>query len=225
MSRETVEPTLDEYGAEVHPAYGMIGASRVSGNAALFDSDIVHQHFVVLRIGRASRRRDLNRDWVHESGGRGQVVEVAMSEAQWASMISSMNTAGVPCTIVRTEKDGDVAGLVFDPRLAVSHAEVRSAADKALAEIADAMAAYEAHKTAANLRTLHYAIKNGPANMEFAATSLTEHAENVVQKARVDIESMVVAKAQQMGLGPDEVDRMIAATQEQPPAIEAPDDL
>lgn len=39
-------------------------------------------------------------------------------------------------------------------------------------------------------------------NVAFAARSLNEHAENVVQRARADIEAMVLSKATQLGLDP-----------------------
>jgi hypothetical protein len=199
------QPTRDKWDAEVHPSWGLIGANRVSqggAGAVLFDSDVRHNHYVILRIGRASRRRDLHRDWVGESGGRGELVEVAMSEAQWASMISSMNTSGVPCTIRRTEKDGQMPELDFDSRLDLTHKEVREKAEDAVEEVKRARDAYAERKTAANLRALHFAIENLPANFEFAAKSLTEHAEAVVQKSRADVEAFVMHKAQQLGLDP-----------------------
>lgn len=206
--REIEQVSKDEYGYDIHPAWGMIGASRVStgggpyGGAVLFDSDVAHQHYVVLRIGRASRKRDLHTDWISERGGRGDIVEVAMSEAQWASMVSSMNTSGVPCTIRRTEKDGIMPDLDFDSRLDLTHREIKTAAVKAMEKVVEARDAYEAKKNAANLRALHFAIENMPANLEFAAKQLTEHSETVVQKARADVEAFAINKAQELGLNP-----------------------
>lgn len=222
-TRDVAEVTQDEHGDDTHPAFGMIGASRVSSTpgAALFDSDVVHQHYVVLKIDRAVRKRDLNHDWIH-SGGFGKIVEVAMSEAQWASLISSMNTAGVACTLRRTEVDGRLPDLEFESRLAVSHAETREAAHRAFDAIKEARDAYEQHKTAANLRNLHFAIENAPANVDFAAKSLTKHAENVVQKSRADLEAMVIQLAKQRGIDPDQLSidgRTVAAGQ-----IEAADE-
>lgn len=195
----TEKPTITERG-EAHPAWGLIGASRVSSSppgVALFDSDIRHQHYVIVRLKRASRKRDLGRDWKHSEE---QIVEVAMSEAQWASFVSSMNVGdGVPCTIERVGTEG-MPGVEYEPRLAVSMDEVDNAAHKAIEEIQAAFDAYQEHRTAANRRTLEYAIKNAPSNMSFAAKSLSEHAENVVQRARADIEAMVTAKADQLGI-------------------------
>src|SRR5688572_30436551 len=106
--REVQEPTVDERGDERHPAWGMIGAARVQTTppgAVLFDSDLRHQHNVIITLYEARRNRgDLYRD--HLMAER-QVVEVQMSEAQWASFVSSMNAGdGVPCTIRTRPTEG-----------------------------------------------------------------------------------------------------------------------
>ena len=201
MRQNTEKPTLNEHGEEVHPAWGLIGASRVSSNpgAALFDSDILHSHYVVVRLKRASRKRDLGHDWKH---GEGEIVEIAMSEAQWASFVSTMNVGGgVPCTIERVIGD-TMPGVEYEPRLAVSMDEVENAATKAMEKSTKAFAAYREKKTAENLRSLEAAINNAPTNISYAAKTLSEHGENVVQRARADIEAMVTSKAEQLGIEP-----------------------
>lgn len=206
MARKpTEQPTLTEGGEETHPAWGLIGASRVSTSppgASLFDSDIRHQHYVVVRVRKASRKRNLGHDWKH---GEEEIVEVAMSEAQWASFVSSMNVGdGVPCTIERLGWE-PVPGVEHQPRLALSMEEVRDAAAKSMEEINEALAAYTEKKTTANLRDLEARIRNAPANMTFAAETLSKHGENVVQRARADVEAMVVTKAKQLGIDPAEI--------------------
>jgi hypothetical protein len=211
MKRDVTEPTLDKWEHEVHPAFGLIGASRVSNSppgSVLFDSDIRHQHSVVVRVSTATRKRDLSHDWIHQDK---EFLEVEMSEAQWASFVSSMNVgSGVPCTIRRREDDVFVDAPPYQPRLQESMREVHGAADKTFSQIKEALAAYEAHKTAANLRTLHYTIENATANVDYTARRMGEHAENVVQRARADIEAFVVNKAQQLGLTAAEVGQPFA---------------
>lgn len=203
--RETVDPTTNDHGYDEHPAWGMIGAYRVQVSppgSTLFDSDIRHAHTVIVRLRKAERKRRLNHDHIVE--GR-EFVEIEMSEAQWASFVSSMNSSGVPCTIRRREDDVFVPEMPFEPRMKESMAEVRGAADKAAETVRAAFAVYAEKKNARNLRSLQAAIDNMPANVEFAAKSMTEHAENVVQRARADIEAMVTAKAAQLGLDPGDV--------------------
>lgn len=205
MRREPLPPTADEDGRETHPAWAMIGAARVqsgSPGAALFDSDIRHQHTVIVRLSTASRRRTLNSDHLMAEK---EFIEVEMSEAQWASFVSSMNSGGVPCTVRRREDDYMVPGVIFESRIQESMKETRGAADQAFQAVREAFEAYDEKRNAANLRTLKYAIANAPANVEFAGKSLNEHAENVVQKARADIEAMVTSRARQLGIEPGEL--------------------
>jgi len=139
-----------------------------------------------------------------------------MSEAQWASFVSTMNVGdGVPCTIQRRERQ-PVPKVPHEPRLAESMAEVRGAADKAMAEIKEAFDTYNEKRTAANRKALESAIRNAPSNIGFAAKSLSEHAENVVQKARADVEAMVLSKIEQQGLDPGEVELPLLEEGEEP---------
>lgn len=219
MNRDIVEPTQNEREDETHPAYGMIRASRVNNSpgSVLFDSDLQHQQSVVLTISRATRKRQLNRDWVHSDK---DLIEVEMSEAQWASFVSSMNTSGVPCTLRRTENEIKVPGLLHAPRLAESAAEVHSAAETAFEEIQKALEAYEAalsskapaKERSALLNDLHWAIKNAVPNVDYAGKSLAGYVENVVQKARADLEAMVARHADHLGLDPASTASALALT-------------
>ena len=186
---------------ETHPSFAMARVNTVHGNpgAVLFDSDLRHSRYVILSISTAERKRDLNHDYIH---ARKELIEVSMSQAQWGALVSSFGTEGVPCTISR-QNGHLVEAPEFAPRLAESMAEVRSAADDATQEIAEAFAefqkAFESGEGKKVLReklgTLSARINNAPKNMEYAAESLTKHAENVVTKARADIEAMVAAAA------------------------------
>lgn len=200
-------PQTDANGYESHPAFGVIGASRGSSQpgVALFDSDIKHTNTVRIRIGRAVRSRDLHHDWI---GGREQLIELELSEAQWASFVSTMNVGdGVPCTVRRVGVDW-MPDPPYDPRLAHSMAETHDAAIAAFSKIRDAMEAYEATlkgpAKARNeaLRTLRSTIQNAVPNVDYAGKVLVEHAEDVVTKARADIEAFVVGKALQLGMDP-----------------------
>ncbi|HEV7872112.1 MAG TPA: hypothetical protein VGO95_12725, partial [Modestobacter sp.] len=51
---------------------------------------------------------------------------------------------------------------------------------------------------------LRHAINGVEATLTFAASSLSEHAESVVQKARADLEAMVAQEVSRLGLEPSE---------------------
>lgn len=88
--------------AETHPSFALVAISRVSGKSRLFDSPFEHQHYITLSIKRADRTRtDLHTDHIM---GRDELIEVAMSEVQFAHMVTSLNMGqGTPCTITRHE--------------------------------------------------------------------------------------------------------------------------
>jgi hypothetical protein len=207
VPRETVPVRKTDRGDDTHPAFGMVQVHRYSNTpgAILFDSDIRHGHTVALTIHRATRKRDLARDWIHSD--LREIAQIEMSEAQWASLVSSMGSSGVPCTIRATETNPRVPELPYDPRLAHSMKEVHEAADKTFGKIEQAMQSFDALDPKATakekreaLQRLRSTIFNATPNVAFTAKSLVEHAENVVQRSRADIEAMAIQAAEEMGL-------------------------
>lgn len=193
----TTPITIREDGSETHESWIVLNASRVTSYPGqyLFDSEIAHQHYVTVRVSRCSRRRDLNHDWVH---GEDLLMEVAMSMAQWGAFVSSFGDgSGQPATL--WWHDGPVAQAPHDPRLGESVREVRESGDRALEGIVDEytklVQAFEAGAGKREMRerihSLGCRVENAPKNMEFAAKTLVEHTENVVTKARADIEAML----------------------------------
>lgn len=85
---------------ERDPSFGVVSISRVQGQRRLFDSPFEHHHFITLSIRRAYRTRtNLHSDYI---GDGEELIEVAMSEVQFANMITSLNVGGgTPCTIAR----------------------------------------------------------------------------------------------------------------------------
>ena len=84
--------------SETHESYGLIGCSRISGGTRnLFGSSINHSNTISLRIKTATKQRHNDRDWYF---GRKQLIEVEMSQTQFAEMITSIGVGdGVPCTL------------------------------------------------------------------------------------------------------------------------------
>ena len=65
--------------------------------ARLFDSEIAHQHYVVVTARRCVRKRDLKRDWTFATE---VIFECSMSQAQWGAFVSSFGQgSGVPATL------------------------------------------------------------------------------------------------------------------------------
>lgn len=190
MSHEEVPTTIDKTGNETHPAFGMAHVNRVSSTRgqSMFDSEIEHTHFVSLTINRATRSRELNRDWIYE---RDNLIEINMSEAQWAQLVSSMNSSGTPVTLAWTKEEGYIPRIPFAPRLALSREEVHTAATKAYEKVNAAFTEVEAKPTKANLRALKTALEHAISGVDYATKTLDEHTENTVAKARADIEAII----------------------------------
>lgn len=180
---------VDDYGDETHPAFGMVTVNRTtsSGGVSLFDSEITHQHFVSLRISTATRKRDLSRDWIHP---RNPIIEIAMSETQWGALVSSVGSSGVPVTLDWTREEGDLPDIPYEPRMQHNLAEIKNVAKKMFDGAMAALAAVELKPTKVNIRNLRIRMENSAPNVVFAAESLTEHVEAVVNKAKADIEAM-----------------------------------
>jgi hypothetical protein len=203
MPAEVTQIRIDENGNEMHESWLLLTASRVSSSpgAWLFDSEIQHNHYMVVTISRCKRHRTLNRDYKHSTN---ILLEMNMSFSQWAEFVSSIGDGGgASATLTMLVGEGHVPQAPPDSRLAESHREVLDAGSKALRQV---QAAYDELKAAFEmggkraqreaLVSLGHTIGNAPRNMEFAAESLTEHVENVVAKARADIEAMVEAAAE-----------------------------
>jgi len=96
---ETVNSSLDTEFEEEHESFGMVSIGRIQGGRHLFGSSIEqHGTFFRLSITQASVKHSLSRDWYH--GNLKTLIEIDLSPAQFAEMITSLNMGGgVPCTI------------------------------------------------------------------------------------------------------------------------------
>lgn len=187
-----------------HPAFGSISARRVQGSAQLFDSELHHQHYVTVSIGRAKIYRDGTQD--RAMGEMRDMIEVAMSEAQWATFISSMNVGiGVPCTLRRL----DNVGVPQIPRpKEPTRRRFERALDATMTKIRDNLVKMSDGIDGAITKTKATALKQGLINAAdqltdnagFVAEMFIEHMENVTEKAKIEINAYVTATVHTAGL-------------------------
>lgn len=203
-------------GSEIHPSWVSVRFNKVAVSppgAKLVASDVHHQHVVVMTVSRASRKRDLHRTWWHEER---ELIEVAMSEAQFAAAITSFGDGSAkPATLWR--KDGemipDCAEDLGSTEIRQTIREVQTSAEDAIAHLAEKVAELnkliedkagaKAIREAASSLTHH--VDNLPKNLRFTAESLQKTVETVVTKARYDIEAMVEGRAKALGIPAREV--------------------
>lgn len=140
---------MADFGDEIHnDAFGVIGISHVQGRRDLFMIDYPQDHYVVLTIKQAKLNRHLSRDWVFPET---EIIRVALSETQFARMISSPNRGeGVPCTLERytDPKSGEFKSPklegTYAGKVATFAAEVKDDAKQAAQGMAEALAALDA---------------------------------------------------------------------------------
>ncbi len=176
---------------ERHPAYAQIGANRVSGGAYLYGSDFRHQHYIMLQIHDSVLHRQLSGDRPH-SGKR--LIEVAMSEAQWATFVSSLNQGGgVQCTLEYTPEAGLVPPIAQpkDRKLQFSQ-EMTERFDMAVRALKVLAAQIDESPLSGKKKKelkdqLRVAKMNLAPNMDFVATQFDEHMERTVERAKAEV--------------------------------------
>jgi hypothetical protein len=198
MRRPIVEPaTTSELGPggigrEVsrHAAYGQVSIHHVQGASHLYGSDFEHRSYVRLSIKRSELHRDLAHDWHFE---REPLIEIALSEAQYAAMISAPNRQGVPCTIEHVN-GAMVPGLPRRDTTKLYNAEIER-------KLHDTVRLLEAQRDAIKagvsklpkkaqeevLRPIETAIREIGGNTPFVIRSFGEHMEQTVVNAKIEV--------------------------------------
>jgi len=195
MHRTIEAPTAQHDGGETHPAFALASVSRGSYSGegvVLFQSEVRHPRAVTLSISRAVRYRDLGSDWLRPTEG---LIEITMTESQWASLCASDSGRGIPVTLDRYEGDL-VPGLELAPRLELQATEAIESAKKGLERVQAAMAALEEKNTVANRKALRTAIDHLPKSIEFATKQLERHVESVKDQVKADLEAEALRVAQ-----------------------------
>jgi hypothetical protein len=172
-----------------HPAFAMIGASRVSGHTNLFGSDFHHNNYMVVRIKGAEFHRSLNRDW---HMGRESYIEVAMTESQWATFVSAPNIGdGTPCTL--TQHGGKrIPGIPSLERSKLVKMEVDEDLAETVRFLDEALAAVDglglskkkADEVSSKIRSARKRLDD---HIPFAAKQFGEYVEDTIEKGKQEI--------------------------------------
>lgn len=193
----------------VHPSFGQINASRVSVGGAgrgisLYGTDFDHNSFIEVSIQTSELHRSLSHDRPHP---RKQVVKIAMSEAQWATFVSSMNIgSGVQCTLRFVTGQGHIPSIK----------DQKKTADKFKIEMGDHLAGIleeviavqnavdELNLTKGKLDPIKSALakirQDIKSNLPFIEESFDRHVEEIVEKSKVEIHGYMTGLLQQIGI-------------------------
>lgn len=206
MGRDTVKPVTVSNGKNgsvtTHPAYAQISASRVTGDVNLYDSDFTHHHFMAITIKRSELHRNLNRDW-HFDGQ--ELIEVALSESQWATFISSPNHGGTPCTLeyfngkhVERLPRPDATTEQFSAEIKEDLKDCVDAIEKTLQEIGElGLSKVKADKLSASLEKAKSFLTSGA---PFIASQFNKQMERSVEKAKQEVHGYITNAALRAGI-------------------------
>lgn len=209
MSIEYVDPKIEQRkgpgseSVETHPAYAQIAASRVSGGANLYGSDFNHQHYVTISIHASELHRSLSRDWPF---ARQEYIEVALSEAQWATFVSSMNVGqGTQCTLNHLAGKGIPQIPSAPKRQHQFKMEVDARLQNALKSLSDLREAIKSSKLSVKVQNeilthLIYAENDLASNIGFVASQFGEHIEGVTEAAKIEINAYIQNTITRAGL-------------------------
>lgn len=198
---------------ETHPAFGVVGFSRVSGNPGkLFGSNLTtHGSYIMLRISQAKRRHDLGRDLVM-ADRRERAIEVSLSAEQFAQLLTTMNVGdGVPCTITR--RDGKrvpdmPAGEKSEPERIQENFEENTKEFTAQLGVG-IKEARESLRGKAPMRrkerdhiaeVLEWVLREVQSNMPFHLRQFQESTDRTVNQAKAEVDSFVTTVAFNAGM-------------------------
>jgi hypothetical protein len=205
-----------------HPAFGQVTAHRFSSTGTVcYGSSVEHHTGIRLRIHESTQYRALAQDRQH--AGRA-IVEVVLTEAQWATLVSSLNHGdGVPCTLcLRPTGPLKVLpgiGESYLTRQRTAHADDLRSMLKTHTDRLRAAAAKVTTKTLHRELSLIADALDGAA--PFVADKFVAHTETLVEEAKQDIEGYLLVR----GLAPQTPFEALgpgAASVLTPPAEEAP---
>lgn len=204
MEQEIEVEETDRGTVLTHPAFAQIRASRVSGgNTRLYDSDFTHNHYMTITIRRSELHRDLSRDWHF---GKNEIIEVALSEAQWATFVSSPNIgSGVPCTLQRLQGEGVIPSLPPRDLSATFKKEVDTDMKEAV-EFLDALSADIAKSglSGKKINALNGQVRMArmriTSSLDFVASQFSEHMETTTEKAKQEVHGYVLSTIQRAGI-------------------------
>ena len=191
----------DEYS---HRAYGQIVFARTTGvNRYLYGSDFNHSNTICISISRSSLSRNHGID---HSFSREELIEVELSESQWASMVSSLNMgSGTLCTIRHV--DGQYMPTLPPPE------EKQEIFKKSLSDTLETSLRYAKElramlegsgmskkKIDEMLSKLNQVEMNIDSNVDYVGKVFGEHMERTVSKAKVEVEAYVTGTINRAGL-------------------------
>lgn len=198
---------------ETHPSWGMVQFVRreCGGPNRLFASSLPkHGTTIALKIMHAVRHHETGRDWYVGDHAVPEIVEVELSAAQFAALLTTMNVGdGVPCTLryVHGERMPDVPE---DPgetgRVRQSVADdfkgIVTKLEDLLGKATDVLAqkTIKAGDRKDLLETLRRIRQDIESNLPFMVKQFEEATEKITTAAKAEVDAFVTTAATRLGI-------------------------
>ena len=215
---------------ENHESFGIVRICRTSGgDGVLFGSSIRHYNTIRLEVCPGQVTRSLNENRYRPSGR--PIVEVEMSQSQFADLITSMNQGeGVPCTIRRLGNDQVEKCPETNTRLqfeAEFTEKTRDIVQRAcdLVDEADELLQKKSLRKAEReslMGTLRQLVMELRSNIPFVHSQFNEAMDKTVKEAKGEVEAYLTSALTGLGLESAK-DRLLELTTPAGPLLPAPD--
>ena len=162
----------------------------------MYGSKLKHNYYIVLTVSRSALTRDLSQEWYHPTE---EIIEVRMSENQFAQMITSLNRGtGSPCTIQRVQ-----GKRIEDPKHTIETETIRKefkrATENVTTQLREALRKLDeltspgvkvSKSTVASLKeSIAAAVSGVDSSMPFIIGQFEEAIDDTVASAKNDIEA------------------------------------
>ena len=193
-----------------HPAFGVIGLSRVSSapSVNLFGSAVKHGHYFELTIKTARRNSSGTSEERHR--GEKELIRVAFSGVQLGELLTSANVGdGAPCTLIRVGGESmpvipDIDNFKVESQKQYTEQLNRTfEKSKAIIKKAEEMVRNGLPKKADKeefLSLINMLGNDINSGLGFAGACFDEKVERVVSQAKGEVEAFVDHKIRSAGL-------------------------
>lgn len=202
----------DVLGKEVkHPSFGMIQLHNSQGRRPLFGVDYPTGNSLSLKITTGRLMQKPTGDWYYSDK---EIIAVELSEVQWARLVASVNTTGVPCTIRRRIGDDGKYVMVDDPpehmrdaaqmrkdveglatRVANNMEHIRKLCDE-LAKPGASVTKAKVQEIATWVQQTQQAIES---DMPFLTQTQIEQVDEMVQSAKAEVDAHIQFQLNELG--------------------------
>jgi ElaB/YqjD/DUF883 family membrane-anchored ribosome-binding protein len=196
---------------KTHPSFALVKFARQHGGARkLFGSQIRPSTTIVLEIRPGAVRHDLGQDWY--SGEAMPIIEVELSPAQFAELLTTMNVGqGVPGTIryfqgkrvedVPEDHAAETQNIrkAFEEKLENLIEDLQNEAARVESLLKKKSVLSKADKETINW-SIGKVIQEVQANMPFMLKSFNESAQQIVTQVKAEVDAFATHAITQVGL-------------------------